>query len=270
MLIVECSQTDMSPQLKIGIVIPARMASERLPGKPLLDVLGLPMIEHVRRRALLSKLKEDVLVVSGDTEILSVVEKYGGTTFLSKKQHENGLSRVAEATKFLDFSHLIVLQGDEILILPEQLNTLVSVITANPDLGFWNGVCSLESVDELTDQSIVKCTLNIDQTIQTIFRRVPFTSSIEKQMNLIKKINGLFAISANLLSEIAIHAATPIEKAESIEQMRILELSKNIATFDMAKNYPSINLPQDIGKVTSVLLGDPIQSKVLNLIKNLC
>ena len=269
MLIVECSQTNMSSQLKIGIIIPARMGSTRLPDKPLLDILGLPMIEHVRRRALLSNLSESVLVASGDLEILNTVEKFGGAAIKSINEHLNGLSRVAEAVTGTDFTHIIVLQGDEILILPEQLNTLISVILSNPEKGFWNGICSLNSPEELTDNSIVKCTQREDKTIQTIFRKSPLTTDVESQMLLVKKINGLFAISRELLTEIASKPATPIEKAESIEQMRILELSKNVSTFDMKKSYPSINLPQDIEKVLSVLCSDSTQSHIFDQIKNL-
>ena len=259
----------MSSQLKVGIIIPARMASERLPGKPLLDILGLPMIEHVRRRAMLSSLSSNVIVASGDREILAVVDKYGGTTVKTIQNHINGLSRVAEVARDLDFSHVIVLQGDEILIVPDELSVLESVISSNPRIDFWNGICSLDSQDELNDQSVVKCTQKKDKTIHTIFRKSPLTSPILTQMLLVKKISGLFAISREFLADVVAHSATPIESAESIEQMRILELSKEISVFDMHTNYPSINLPQDVNKVLSILRNDPVQNKILSQIKKM-
>lgn len=259
----------MSSQLKIGIVIPARMASERLPGKPLLDVLGLPMIEHVRRRAMLSSLSSNVIVASGDSEILAVTEKNGGTAVQTIQEHMNGLSRVSEVAKKLDFTHIIVLQGDEILILPEALDSLRSKIQSKPDVDFWNGVSPLETPEELDDPSVVKCIQKNDQTIQTLFRKSPLTAPILIQMFLVKKINGLFAISNDFLSEVVAHSATAIESAESIEQMRVLELSKDIAAFDMEKNYPSINLPTDIPKVLSILSRDSTQAKILNQIKSM-
>ena len=269
MLIVECYQTEMSSQLKIGIVIPARMASERLPGKPLLDVLGLPMIEHVRRRAMLSSLSNNVIVASGDPEILEVTEKNGGTAVRTIQEHMNGLSRVSEVAKELDFSHIIVLQGDEILVLPEDLNALESAILSTPEIDFWNGISVLDSPEELDDRSIVKCIQKEDKSIQTMFRITPLTSPTLTQMLLVKKINGLFAISDKFLSEVVSHPATPIESAESIEQMRILEMSRSIATFNLEKNYPSINLPNDVSKVLSVLSEDPFQRQILSQIKNM-
>jgi len=87
-------------------------------------------------------------------------------------------------------------------------------------------------------------------------------------MSLVKKINGLFAISRDFLTEVVKYSSTPIEDAESIEQMKILELSKDIATFDMEKNYPSINLPKDVDKVIEVLSSDPEQFEILSQIKN--
>ena len=102
-----------------------------------------------------------------------------------------------------------------------------------------------------------------------MFRITPLTSPTFTQMLLVKKINGLFAISDKFLSKVVSHPATPIESAESIEQMRILEMSRSIATFNMEKNYPSINLPIDVSKVLSVLSEDPIQRQILSQIKNM-
>jgi CMP-2-keto-3-deoxyoctulosonic acid synthetase len=87
-------------------------------------------------------------------------------------------------------------------------------------------------------------------------------------MSLVKKINGLFAISRDFLTEVVKQSSTPIEVAESIEQMKILELSKDITTFDMEKNYPSINLPKDVDKVIEVLTCDPEQIEILSQVKN--
>jgi 3-deoxy-manno-octulosonate cytidylyltransferase (CMP-KDO synthetase) len=259
----------MNAHLKIGVIIPARMASERLPGKPLLDVLGLPMIEHVRRRAMLSSNSNNVIVASGDSEILAVTEKNGGVGVLTVQEHVNGLSRVSEVAERLDFTHIIVLQGDEILINPEALDALSSAILSRPGVDFWNGVSPLEIPEELDDSSVVKCTQKNDQTIQTLFRKSPLTAPISIQMQLVKKINGLFAISKDFLSEVVAHSATAIESAESIEQMRILELSRDIAVFDMQMNYPSINLPTDVPKVLSILSSDSTQAKIFSQIKNM-
>ena len=102
----------------IAIVIHARMASERLPNKVLLDFDGLPMIEHVRRRGMMNQYSVPVYVASGDTKILEIVETFGGSTLRTYKGHTDGLSRVNEAVASLPFEHYIILQGDEILVVP--------------------------------------------------------------------------------------------------------------------------------------------------------
>jgi 3-deoxy-manno-octulosonate cytidylyltransferase (CMP-KDO synthetase) len=256
----------MKKDISIGVIIPARMESVRLPGKPLLRIFGTSMIEHVRRRAMLSELSENIIVTSGNLEILNEVNSNGGKTFKSNLDHVNGLSRVAEAALHYPFTHIVVLQGDEILVTPQQINRLRSAIFSKPHVDFWNGICNLESSAELKDPSVVKCILKKDESVQTIFRQVPLVSSTEIQMKLVKKICGLFAITSSLLREIVLIEPTPVEQMESIEQMRLLETSIDISTFDMQRNYPSINLPTDVDKVKHILSTDPVQKRILEQI----
>ena len=94
--------------MKVIAVIPARMASTRLPGKPLADILGLPMIEHVRRRLLLSQELDDVIVATCDQEILDLVQSYGGQAIMTSNKHDRCTDRVAEAiTKKADIVNLM-------------------------------------------------------------------------------------------------------------------------------------------------------------------
>jgi 3-deoxy-manno-octulosonate cytidylyltransferase (CMP-KDO synthetase) len=215
---------------------------------------------------MLSELSENIIVTSGNLEILDEVNSNGGKTFKSNLDHINGLSRVAEAALHQPFTHIVVLQGDEILVTPQQINRLCSAIYSNPLVDFWNGICNLESSAELKDYSVVKCILKKDESVQTIFRKVPLVSSTETQMKLVKKICGLFAITSSLLREIVSIEPTPVEQVESIEQMRLLESSIGISTFDMQRNYPSINLPTDVDKVKHILLTDRLQKSILNQI----
>ncbi len=99
--------------MKIIAVIPAHMASVRFPRKILFQFHGLPMIEHVRRRALLSKAFDDVFVATCDEEIASVIRSFGGKIIMTANTHNNGTSRVAEAVKDIECSHVVLLQGDE-------------------------------------------------------------------------------------------------------------------------------------------------------------
>ncbi len=268
MWVVEYFQISTHQQVKIGVIIPARMDSTRLPGKPLLGFLGLPMIEHVRRRALLMKSGVEVLVASGDEEILNIVWKNNGHAIRTVHSHVNGLSRANEALQALDWTHIIILHGDEILMLPEYLDSLVDIIQRTPEGSFWNVITELESKEELENNSVVKCTLQVNSNIQTIFRKSPLVMVEKTDLPLVKKVTGLFAISQDTLLAYIKQGATPLEMSESIEQLRLLEMGVEITTVMIPKNFPSVNLPEDVAKVHEYLVGDSNQIEIFNQINS--
>ena len=108
------------------------MASIRFPGKILFPFFGYPMIEHVRRRALLSQKIIDVYVATCDPQIAEAVTAHGGKVILTDDQHRNGTSRIAEAMQEIEASHIILLQGDEPLLLPSYVDTLIDTIANEP------------------------------------------------------------------------------------------------------------------------------------------
>ena len=159
--------------LEIAAVIPARMASTRYPGKPLIEIEGLPMIEHVRRRVLLCDKFSDVVVATCDNEIKVAIEEYGGTVIMTSDRHIMASDRVAEAVEILDCSHVINVQGDEILVMPDDLERMVVAIYARPEIEYWNAIAPIEKHVELEDTAIVNfifnsgalCTLSVSDTI---------------------------------------------------------------------------------------------------------
>ena len=138
-------------QVKVAAVIPARMGSTRYPGKPLIEIEGLPMVEHVRRRVLLSDVFSDVVVATCDNVIKESIEGFGGTVIMTSEQHIMASDRVAEAVKVLDCTHVVNVQGDEILVLPDDLSTMASVIKENPDVEYWNATAPVEIEAEIND-----------------------------------------------------------------------------------------------------------------------
>ena len=108
---------------RVLVVVPARMASSRYPGKPLVMILGLPMVEHVRRRALLAKGVDEVLVATCDLEIKRVVESFGGKAVMTSDKHERCTERVAEAAQNFSARIVVNVQGDEPLLSPKHIET---------------------------------------------------------------------------------------------------------------------------------------------------
>lgn len=253
-------------QIKIGIVIPARLESERLPRKVLKIFSGLPMIEHVWRRAQLTNPVIETVIATDSEEIKKVCENFGAKCYITSKNHPNGLSRISEISSLLNWDFYIVLQADEILIDPEYLNKLHKEIEMNSKQQFFNLITDLNNNSELADKNTVKCVLRDDRTIINIFRKSGLVSSEEIQLKIIKKICGVFAISKNCLSIASGAQPQKIEISESIEQMKIIELGINILAVNTKLNYPSVNTPEEAILVERILDMDPRQKQILEMI----
>ncbi len=250
----------------LGIIIPARLDSTRLSKKLLIDVYGIPMIEHVRRRANLNKFGIPVVVATGDQEIKNKIESYGGYVLTTNRIHENGLSRVGESHETLEWERYIVLQGDEILVNPLELDALIEINLQNDAPDSCNVITGIKSFDHLEDSSIVKCVLGTDEKIKYLFRRSPLTVSNERQLEHIFKICGLFSLTSNLLKVMLTHSQTPLAELESIEQLKIIELGFDLVPYFSNSDFPSVNLAKDLDEVEILLSEDKMQKSILKLI----
>jgi 3-deoxy-manno-octulosonate cytidylyltransferase (CMP-KDO synthetase) len=252
--------------MKIIAVIPAHMASVRFPGKILFTLHGLPMIEHVRRRALLSKEISDVIVATCDEDIASVIRGFGGKVVMTTNTHKNGTSRVAEAIREFDCTHVILLQGDEPLLLPRHVDTLADAIVANPNGDAWNATGPIESFEELDRHSFVKCVISQSGRIMHCFRRTPGHSSFEQQLGFTRKILGIIAYRKDFLMKITSMSGTRVELAEFIEQMRILENDYSLQSVSVDPSVPSVNEPHEADIVLEYLHQNPEQKALLEII----
>jgi 3-deoxy-manno-octulosonate cytidylyltransferase (CMP-KDO synthetase) len=252
--------------MNVAILIPARLDGVRLPRKVLMDFFGLPMVEHVRRRAELATSNPDVYVVSGDQEVLETVADFQGKSIKTFAEHENGTSRCAEAAKQLNHRHFIVAQGDEILLLPRHLNEMINELTKDPGISMLNCVAPLKGKYELFDESIVKCLIGHENKIVMMFRSPPNSQPRDDDFKIYHKVLGLFAFDRELLSEVSSMSPTNFEQRESIEQMRLLENGVTIKAFEVEKSYPSVNVTKDISEVLKVIELDSEQNEVLKSI----
>ena len=132
-------------------IIPARMAATRFPGKPLAKLLGLPMIEHVRRRIALSDVLDKVIVATCDEEIKAVVKQAGGSVVLTSAAHVRCTDRVAEAALSLKTDIIINVQGDEPLVLPRMMEEVARPLLDDPSLPSANLVTRITDSEEFED-----------------------------------------------------------------------------------------------------------------------
>src|SRR3954452_5264076 len=131
---------------RIVAIVPARMASSRFPGKPLVHLLGVPMVEHVRRRAALAEAGVDeVIVATCDTSIMDAVTHAGGRAVMTADTHQRCTDRVEEALRSIDADVVVMVQGDEPLLLPDAVRQVAAPLLADRSLGCTNLLSPLES-----------------------------------------------------------------------------------------------------------------------------
>lgn len=236
----------MTKKIKIVGFIPAHLASVRFKKKILHEILGIPMIEHVRRRSAHAKVIEKIIVASGDREILDSVEKYGGEVKETFKDHRNGTSRIAEAVEDIDCSHVVIIQGDEPLIQRDHLKRITQAIRLNPNYDSWNSTSELNSKEELYDPNVVKAALNNEERILYFFRNSPSFKDPEKQFLYIKKVQGLIAFKKETLMQIVSSPINMCEEIESIEQLKVIANGFNIYSVYQKNQVPSINTREDL------------------------
>jgi 3-deoxy-manno-octulosonate cytidylyltransferase (CMP-KDO synthetase) len=249
--------------MKIIAVIPAHMASVRFPRKILYPFHGVPMIEHVRRRAEFSGCFDEIYVATCDEEIKLAVEEAGGKVIITGHQHKNGTTRVAEAIDAVDCSHVVLLQGDEPLLLPRHIESLVGAIRHTPEGDAWNATGPIESEEELDRHSFVKCAITANGRIMYCFRRSPCYSELEVQQKFVRKILGMIAFKKEFLLELVKAKPSMVETVEFIEQMRIIEIGGQLSSVAVEPSLPSVNEPSEEQIVLDYIEADREQRELL-------
>jgi 3-deoxy-manno-octulosonate cytidylyltransferase (CMP-KDO synthetase) len=252
--------------MKIVAIIPAHLASIRFPRKILFDFHGLPMIEHVRRRAMLAQGLSGVYIATCDDEIDNAITSFGGTVIRTANTHPNGTSRIAEAVQSIDCTHVILLQGDEPLLLPRHLNAVINAILDNPTGDAWNATGPIGNFEELDRHSFVKCAVAPSNRVMYCFRRSPCYSDLDKQQKFVRKILGLIAYRKDFLLKLTELPAGVVEDAEFIEQMRIIENGFTLESVEVSPSLPSVNEPHEADIVLEYIRQDPEQLSLLNKI----
>lgn len=249
--------------LKIIAIIPAHMASVRFPGKILFPFFDVPMIEHVRRRAKLSSKIADVVVATCDQDISKAITSYGGQVIMTGDHHRNGTTRIAEAVKDIDCSHVILLQGDEPLLNPSYVDAMADAIAANPNGDAWNGTGPLDTHEDGDRHSFVKCAVALDGRIMYCFRRNPSYAEWYDQKDYIRKILGIIAYRKDFLNALVELPPARTEILESIEQMRIIENGFTMQSIPFNESLPSVNEPSEVDIVMDYIAKNPIQQQLL-------
>ncbi len=245
---------------RITAVIPARMASTRFPGKPLAPIAGMPMVEMVRRRVALSELVDEVFVATCDTEIAETVERHGGHAMMTADTHERCTDRVHEAAGSLDADIVVIVQGDEPLFDPDVIRMLVEPMLARPDVACTNLLSVIADEADLSDHDIVKAVCDLAGHVMYLSRaHVPFMREAGHDVPMLRQ-TGLSAFTATFLDVFASLAPTPLEIAESIDFLRILEHGHVLEGVVWDRPTHGVDRPEDVAAVEAALADDPFQT----------
>jgi 3-deoxy-manno-octulosonate cytidylyltransferase (CMP-KDO synthetase) len=243
----------MSPYKILG-VIPSRYASTRLPGKPLLDICGKPMVEHVFRRAVASGVFFRIVIATDDERIYGAAEKFGGDVVMTSNAHLDGTSRAAEVAEAIDADYVVNIQGDEPLLDPRMLKELADGIVSDRDADSATISVPITSDEEINDPNVVKVVTDL-RGRALYFSRYPVPYRRNKTSCPVQGHLGIYAFSKKFLMQYAQLPPTPLMEAESLEQLRILEHGYSMAVIQT--RYPpigpNVNTEKDLIKVREIL-----------------
>lgn len=251
--------------MKVIAVIPARMGSSRFPGKPLKKILDLPMVEHVRRRALLCKFVDEVIVATCDKEIMDVVESCGGKALMTSDKHERCTDRVQEAVRKSFADVVVVLQGDEPLLGIDVIDKLIAPFRNNNDVVCANLLSVIRDDVDLDDYDIVKAVLNQKNEV-LCFSRAPIPHRRVKTGCPLYRQTGFSAFRRDFLEKFSRLAPTALEITESIDFMRILEHGYPILGVVYDQITVGVDRPDDIAIVENILKNDLVQKRIYEAI----
>jgi 3-deoxy-manno-octulosonate cytidylyltransferase (CMP-KDO synthetase) len=243
-------------------VIPARMASSRFPGKPLEKILDIPMLAHCYERALISGTCDSLVVSTPDIEIINWANFYDIPSVLTSHNHKRAAERVTETmniflSKGNNFDQILLLQGDEPQILPDDIMNLKNAFTGK-EYEAVNLVFPI-SKNDLDDPNVVKAVVNKDFDIK-FFSRTHVPSNCVSGFRQL----GMIGFTSHALEHYANLSPTPLEEVESIDMMRFLENDFPIQGVLSSTPILGVDNPGDIIKVESMMNDDQFVDKYKN------
>lgn len=232
-------------------IIPARYESKRLPGKPLLDINGKSMIQHVYERALMADLN-DVIIACDDQRIFEEVKGFNGNVVMTSKDHLNGSSRIAEVAEKIEADIILNIQGDEPLINPDAINQILDAFNVTECM-----CATLKSEiinrEEVNDPNTVKVITDVNNNA-IYFSRFPLPYVRGNQKQKYFKHIGIYGYKKEFLLNYVTMSPSSLEISESLEQLRIIENGYKIKVFLTQCEFIGVDTLDDLIKVRKLIV----------------
>ncbi|RYD38074.1 MAG: 3-deoxy-manno-octulosonate cytidylyltransferase [Verrucomicrobiaceae bacterium] len=238
----------------IGI-LPARWGSSRFPGKPLHLIAGKPLVQHVWEQCRKCTRLDDLYIATDDERIFAAAESFGAKAIMTSPEHPTGTDRLAEAVRLLPQVDIIVnIQGDEPLIDPELVDELAAAMAADASLDMATAANPLDPADPaVQDPNVVKVVTALDGRALYFSRSpLPFFRNPVEGLPVYRH-KGIYAYRRTFLERFVTWPPSPLEQAESLEQLRALENGASIKVLPTNDTSPGVDTPEQAAYVESIL-----------------
>jgi 3-deoxy-manno-octulosonate cytidylyltransferase (CMP-KDO synthetase) len=244
-----------TPSTHILGILPSRWGSTRFPGKPLHPIAGKPLIRLVWERCAACSGLDEILVATDDPRILTAVESFGGRAVMTSPGHPTGTDRIAEAVRAVPHAtHIVNIQGDEPLIDPALIDELAAVISrpGGPDMA--TAANPLDPADPaVADPNVVKTVTTLDGRALYFSRSpLPFFRNPVPGLPVLRH-KGIYAYRRDFLERFVTWPPSPLERAESLEQLRALENGASIRVIVTTDTSPGVDTPEQAREIERLL-----------------
>ncbi len=252
--------------LKTVAFIPARYASSRFPGKPVALIAGKPMIQHVYERVSEARRVDEVYVATDDRRIADVVEKFGGKYIMTSSSLRSGTDRCAEAARKIKADIIANIQGDEPVISPSTIDAVISALTKSSKSVMSTAAVKITDRSLLESENVVKVVLARNGDALYFTRSVvPHLRGVDRDEYLSRcgflKHLGIYVYRREFLKKLTRLTETPLESAEKLEQLRVLENGHNIRVAVVEQDTISVDVPSDIAAVEEYMMNKTSKGK---------
>src|SRR5687768_14326062 len=249
--------------MKTIAVIPARMGSSRFPGKPIANLLGRTMLEHVYKRVALSKALDATYIATCDDEIRRAAENFGAPVIMTAATHERASDRVAEAVAEIDAELIVMVQGDEPMTHPEMIDAAVDPFRHDPELGCVNLMRSIDNKGDFYDFNTIKVVTDrrgdalfmSRQPIPTVPASALSAGSDFPHTLAFKQV-CIIPFRRKTLLEFSRLPSTPLEKLESVDMLRLLEHGYRVKMVETRFNTQAVDTQADLERVARLMEKD--------------
>jgi 3-deoxy-manno-octulosonate cytidylyltransferase (CMP-KDO synthetase) len=244
--------------MKILALIPARMGSSRFPGKPMAKLLGKPMVGHVYERVAKSSAVTLTAVATCDPEIRDYIQSIGGVAVMTSDKHERASDRCAEALLALEkqndtrYDIVVMVQGDEPMTHPDMITEAVAPMRDDPSLKITNLLGEIADVTEFEDRNCIKVVCDLERNAMYFSREPIPTRAKAKEIPMGKQV-CVIPFRRDFLIEYTKLAPTPLEIAESVDMMRVLEHGMKVRMVPTKHDTRAVDTPDDLKRVEALM-----------------